>query len=49
MENRIFRLREFLKQQNCDGVIINKEETCIILVVLQVMIQFLSSHQMIVI
>ena len=26
MENRIFRLREFLKQQNCDGVIINKEE-----------------------
>ena len=26
MENRIFCLREFLKQQNCDGVIINKEE-----------------------
>lgn len=26
MENRIFRLREFLKRQNCDSVIINKEE-----------------------
>lgn len=26
MKNRILRLREFIKEKNCDGIIINKEE-----------------------